>query len=138
MVTGHIRKRNSGGYQITIQLGNDPLTGERCRQSKTVHTTKKQAEALMRQMIQDIETGHVAAPSTKKLQDWITDWLDNYRPNIEETTRDGYQEKLNNYIIPGLGKIPLNTLQAKHIQKWVNDLSQRGLSLKQSATHLIS
>jgi len=130
MATGHIRKRNSGGYQITIELGNDPLTGKRRRQSKTVHTTKKQAEAIMRQMIQDIESGHVAAPSTRKLQDWITDWLDNYRPNIEETTRDGYQEKLDNYIIPGLGKIPLNTLQAEHIQKWVNDLSQRGLSPK--------
>jgi len=90
MASGHIRKRKSGGYQITIELGNDPLTGKRCRQDKTVHTTKKQAEVLMRQMIQDAESGNIITQSTRTLGDWMVDWLNNYRPNIEETTRDGY------------------------------------------------
>lgn len=60
----------------------------------------------------------------------MIDWLDNYRPNIEETTRNGYREKAKNHIIPTLGKIPLNALRAEHIQKWVNSLSQQGLSPK--------
>jgi len=37
---------------------------------------------------------------------------------------------LDNYIIPGLGKISLNALRAEHIQRWVNDLTQQGLSPK--------
>lgn len=134
MATGHIRRRFSEAgevaYQVVIDLGTDPITGQRNRKCKTVHGTKKQAEMLRRQMIQEIESGHITAPSTRKLQDWMIDWLDNYRPNIEETTRDGYKEKLDNYIIPGLGNISLNALRAEHIQKWVNSLSKRGLSAK--------
>lgn len=134
MATGSIRKRvTSGGkisYQITLETESDPVSGKRRRQFKTVHGTKKQAEAIMRRMIQEIESGGIAAPSAMTVGDWMVKWLGEFRPNIETTTREGYQEKIDNYIVPVLGKIPLKDLRTESIQCWVNGLSQRGLTAK--------
>ena len=133
MATGSIRKRvTSRGtrYQITIENEIDPVSGKRRRQYKTVHGTKKQAEAIMKRMIQDIESGGIAAPSTMTVEDWMSEWLKNFCPNIAQTTREGYQEKIDHYIVPVLGKIQLKDLKTESIQHWVNGLSQRGLTAK--------
>ena len=135
MATGHLtppRKNKDGStsYQIVIELERDPVTGKRTRQYKTVKGSKKQAEAALRKMLADLESGNILNATPMKLGDWMRMWLDNYLPNIEATTRDGYEEKVRNYIIPELGSISLKTLRADHIQIWVNDLHRRGLSPK--------
>lgn len=134
MVNGHIdpRKNKDGttSYQVVIELERDPVTGKRVRQYKTVKGTKKQAEAVLRKMQAACENGNVINATPLKVGDWMRQWLDNYLPNIEATTRDGYEEKLRNYILPGLGHIQLKMLRADHVQCWINDLSRRGLSPK--------
>ena len=134
MATGHIRKRIADdgkiSYQITVESERDPLSGHRNRQYKTVHGTQKRAEMIMRKMIQDIEPGGIVTLSTITVGDWVAVWLRDFRPNIEATTREGYQEKIDNYIVPSLGRIPLKDLRTETIQHWVNDLNQKGLSAK--------
>ena len=118
MATGHIRKRigtnGATSYQITAEADRDPLTGKRERRYKTIKGTKKQAEAELRKMISDLESGNTITMSAMKLSAWMDTWLTTYLPNIEETTRDGYQEKIENY----------------NIQQWILDLRKRGLSPK--------
>lgn len=134
MATGHIRRRiNKDGsisYQITAEGERDPLTGKRDRRYKTINGTKKEAEAMRRKMIADLENGGISAPSAMKLSDWMHQWLNTYLPNIEETTRAGYKEKIESYIIPELGGIQLKALKADNVQTWVNGLSKRGLAPK--------
>ena len=134
MATGHIRKRiDSTGktsYQITVEGDRDPVSGKRNRHYETVHGTKKQAEAIMRRMIQDMESGGLSVPSSMTVSSWVTEWLENFRPNIEATTRDGYQEKIKNYITPYFGRIPLKDLKTEYIQQWVNSLQAQGLTAK--------
>lgn len=134
MAAGHIdpRKNKDGSisYQLVVEVERDPLTGKRRRYYKTVRGTKKEANAALRKLITDCESGGVAAPSAMKIEDWMAQWLSLYLPNIEPTTRDSYEEKIRNYIIPGLGKIQLKSLKTENIQRWVNDLSTRGLSPK--------
>lgn len=134
MATGHLRKRvgknGAVSYQITVETDCNPLTGERERRWKTVRGTKKQAEAVMRRMIDELEQGNVATPSAMKVQDWMTLWVGTYLPNIEETTRVGYEEKIKNYIVPELGHIQLKALKPTNVQSWINGLNKRGLSPK--------
>lgn len=134
MATGHIRKRigknGAVSYQLTAEGERDPITGKRDRRFKTVNGTKKQAEVALRKMITDLEEGNITTLSSMKLADWIDQWLDIYLPNIEETTRVGYQEKVDTYIKPKLGHIPLKALKADNVQLWVNELNQRGLAPK--------
>ena len=134
MATGHLRRRTGKNgavsYQITVETDCNPLTGERERHWKTVRGTKKQAETVMRKMIDELEQGSVAAPSAMKVQDWMAMWVGTYLPNIEETTRVGYEEKIKNYIVPELGHIQLKALKPTNVQTWINGLNKRGLSPK--------
>lgn len=134
MATGHLRKRiNKNGsvsYQLTAEGERDPLTGKRERRYKTVTGTKKQAEAELRKMISDLETGNISAPSAIKLSNWMDTWLTTYLPNIELTTRDDYIGKIKLYIKSHLGHLPLNTIKNTNIQTWINTLAKSGLSPK--------
>lgn len=136
MATGHVRPRTTKNgkvkYQVIIESEKDPLTGKRTRTYKTVNGNKKQAEQLMRKMLDEVENGNMPQKSSAvKFKDWINRWVQEYLPNIEETTRAGYKEKIKTCIIPELGNIPLNALKTDHIQSWVNYLrEERELSPK--------
>ena len=129
MSTGHIRKRitqdGKASYQVIVESDKDPLTGKRQRQYRTVNGTKKEAEAVLDRMKAELDGGEaVLKPSALKLSDWLDEWLTLYLPNIEETTRAGYKDRINNKLIPYLGNIQLKSLKTAMIQRWVNTLSQ--------------
>lgn len=134
MATGHLRKRiNKNGsvsYQLTAEGERDPLTGKRERRYKTVNGTKKQAEAELRKMIADLESGNIITTSAMKLSDWMNIWLDTYLVDIAQTTKDDYESKINFHIKPTLGHLPLNAIKNQNIQTWVNGLQQKGLGAK--------
>ena len=126
MATGHIRKRvgknGAVSYQLIVESERDPLTGKRDRSYKTINGTKKQAEATLRKLIAEVENGGIVTASAVKLGDWLHEWLKLYLPNIESTTRVGYREKIDGYIISRLGDIKLKSLNTPTIQAWVNEL----------------
>ena len=134
MATGNIveRKRRNGGisYEITVEGERDLFTGKRNRVYKTVKGSRKEANAVMRQMMVDMDRGIAIRKLPKKISEWLDEWLELYLPNIEETTRIGYKTKINNYIKPALGDIYLQALRPQHVQKMVNDMIARGLSPK--------
>ena len=134
MATGHLRLRKSKtgevSYQLIVETDRDPMTGKRERYYHTVKGTKKQAEAALRKLITELENGGVINQSVLKLGDWMHQWLETYLPNIEDSTRTGYKEKIDGYIVSVLGNIPLKTLKNTHIQQWVNSLNARGLAPK--------
>ena len=134
MATGHIKPRKnldgSTSYQLVVEADRDPITGKRNRYYKTVKCGKRQAEAELRKMIAEIEGGGICTPTAMKLGDWMDTWLTTYLPNIEQTTRDGYREKIDNYIKPNLGHLPLKALSPRAIQDWINNLMKEGRSPK--------
>lgn len=133
MATGYIteRKRKKGiHYEITVEGEKDPETGKRSRIFKTVKGSKKEANAVMRQMINDLEKGIAVKKTNKTIADWLDEWLELYLPNVAETTRVGYKTKIRCYIKPAIGEILLQSLRANHVQKMVNDMIGRGLSPK--------
>lgn len=134
MITGHIEpretKKGDKRYQLVVELERDPLTGKRERKYKTVACTKKEAEVALRKMISDFEAGNIATPSTIKLASWMDTWLNTYLPNIEQSTRDDYASKINLYIRPVLGHLPLSVIKNNDIQILVNNLTKRDKSPK--------
>lgn len=134
MATGHIRKRTGKNgeisYQLVVEDERNPLTGKRERHYKTVSGAKKQAEATLRKMISDLESGEISTPSAMRLGDWLKHWLETYCGEIAVSTKASYEEKVNNYVIPALGHIPLKALKTDNVQMFINDLKKKGLSPK--------
>ena len=134
MATGNIReRRRTNGemsYEITVEGERDAFTGQRNRVYKTVRGSKKEANAIMRQMMADMDRGIAIRKCPKKISEWMDEWLELYIPNVEETTRVGYKTKVRNYIKPYLGDIYVQSLRTPHVQRMINDMIARGLSPK--------
>ena len=130
MATGNIReKKTKNGdvhYQITVEGGYDEVTGKRIRAYKNVSGSKREARAVMHRMITEMEQGLLTQKSNKKVGEWMDEWIANYLPNIEETTRKGYITKLRCYIKPAIGNIFLKALRTEHIQRMINDMNEKG------------
>ena len=126
MATGSIRqKKTQDGvhYQVVIDGGREPLTGKRLRVYKTVKGSKREANVVMHQMIAQMNQGITMQKRAKlNVGTWMDQWIALYLPNIEETTRIGYQSKIKCYIKPALGKVLLESLRADHVQTMVNDM----------------
>lgn len=136
MATGHIRRRTSKtgkvSYQVIVESEKDPITGKRQRQYKTVDGTKKEAESVMKRMINELENnGAIIKPSSMKLKDWLKEWMELYLPNIAETTRAGYNDRIKNKLVPYLGNTPLKDIKTSAIQEWITHLhKEEGLAPK--------
>ena len=132
--TGHIRKRTlkdgSSSYQIIIEGAPDPLTGKRERHYSKSRGTKKQAEIELHRLIAQYENGQIVTLSAAKLSTWLDEWLRLYSGNLAETTLVGYREKIRTCIVPYLGDIALNRLDAITVQEWINRLTANGASPK--------
>ena len=133
MATGNIveRKRKNGvSYEITVEGERDLYTGKRNRVFKTIKGSKKEANAVMHQLMADMDRGIAVRKSPKKIAEWLDEWLELYLPNVEETTRIGYKSKINCYLKPALGDIYVQSLRTDHVQKMVNNMVAKGLSAK--------
>ena len=134
MATGHIRKRvNSKGgvsYQVIVEGEADPINGHRDRHYETVRGTKKQAEARLRELITQFENGGIAKPTSIRLSDWLDQYITNFKPDIEATTKASYEEKAKNCVKPYIGQHQLKVLNASVMQGWINSLSKNGVSPK--------
>lgn len=54
---GHIRKRSKDSWTVVVELGRDPLTGNRRQTWRSVKGTKRDAQALPVQIISQRDSG---------------------------------------------------------------------------------
>lgn len=114
------------GYQVTVEGVRGPC-GERKRFSKTV-PTMKEAKETEREMLNQLASGGIQRTAPVTTASWMTTWLNVHKPNIEESTRAGYEEKIRNYIIPAMGHIPITQIDGTFVQSWVKNMDDRGLA----------
>ena len=129
-IVERIRKSGKRSFEITVEGERDPLTGRRNRAYKTVSCSEKEAKKIMRRMITDMEQNKIVKKNHKTVKEWMSEWINLYLPNVEETTRVGYKTKIRCYINPYIGDIQISSLRAEHVQKMVNGMLDKGLSPK--------
>ena len=122
--TGHIRKRGES-FQVVVER---PTTtpAQRRRSYKAGNGSKKQAEGVLRQLLQEIEGQSYIRPSKITVAEWIHQWLNLYIEGSRSvTTVEGYRNQIEKYIIPTLGDIFLQDLSPSMVQRWINDLREK-------------
>jgi integrase len=117
------RKNGKTSYQVVIELGRDPLTGERNRLSKT-YTTKKEAEYQRTKMLNELNHRTYIGESNTVLKTYMDEWLEVFvKPYISPSTYEKYLSQINNHIYPALGRLKLQNIIASDIQKLYNTLN---------------
>jgi integrase len=125
-MTGHIRQRSPGSFEIRYSLGADPATGRRRIATATVRGTRKDAEKELRRLLRALDTGEHVDPNRISVRDWLSSWLNAVRSEVAPKTHERYGEIVNHFLAPALGNLPLAKLAPVHIQEAYNGLATGG------------
>jgi integrase len=127
-MSGQIIRRGERRFLVRWFIGRDG-TGKRCYGSKTVHGTKKDAQAALREVMGNRDRGVVVESRRVSLGTYLDEWLEKAaRGRLRPRTLDDYKEKLNRYVRPRLGALRLDRVTPLEIQGLVTELEGQGLS----------
>jgi integrase len=116
-----IRKKD-GTWQYTIELGNDPKTGDRKRKSKGGFKTKKECQAALTKVMSDFNKGIYIEVSDMLVDVYLKKYLTSIKPNLTNKTYSTYLYLIEYHLIPNLGAIAAKDLKPLHIQDFYDKL----------------
>src|SRR5581483_12134718 len=109
-MAGHLRKRGKT-WQVIVSSGHDPVTGRRRQISRTVPGTKRDAEAVLAQLLVDVGRGrHLGADVT--MEELLDRWIAMAEADLSPTTVQVTRWYADCYIRPRLGPVRLRKLTA--------------------------
>ena len=112
-----IIKLKNGKYRVNVRRIVDGVKKDINR----IVVTSKEAKSLEAEFIQQCETNTLLADGNIKFKDYAQEWLDGLI-GIQETTREGYQYKLQN-VIPHLN-FKIKDIKNSHIKNALRLLSK--------------
>ena len=101
--------------------------------TRKVFYGKKQSEVIAKldEAANDLRHGMLAVGSTTTLQEYLENCLENvHKPTIRLSTYLNYRKLLNNYLVPGLGKVKLHKLTPQQVQVFYSQKMSDGLAPK--------
>lgn len=133
---GSIVQRGNS-ISIVVDLGRDPQTGKRQQKWFSGYKTKKAAEKDLPKILLKAQNGELVKSNSINVTDFFTEWLDNHskKNDLSPTTINGYENIINNHVIPYFGQRKLQDLKTYDIQKYFDDKFNSGLSAKTLTQH---
>ncbi len=111
-----IHRRSPGTWEVVVESGRDPKTGQRQRRTFTVRGTKKDAEREAAAHVSAVAGGTYVDPSKETVGEFLYRWLRDYvEPSLALRTRLRYREIVEGDLIPHLGNIAMQRLKPTHI-----------------------
>ena len=74
-MSGHVRRRSPGSWEIKFESGVDPATGKRKTAYRSFRGTKRQAEARLVEPLNEAACGTLIDYSRETLGAFLTRWL---------------------------------------------------------------
>jgi integrase len=122
---GHLEARGKDVWRAKVFLGRDDATGRQRYLTRTIHGTKRQAEAVVNQLIVEAGQGsHLEAGAT--VADLSQRWMALAGANLSPTTSHEYRRLLDRQILPSLGTRKVRTLRAADLDLFYATLQKRG------------
>lgn len=122
---GHIEKRERERGVVWRARYRAPTGQERSR----TFPRKVEAERFLASVETAIHRGDWVDPALgmTTIEDWAPRWLAAKR-RLKPKTRSGYQSLLRARLIPALGTVSLAKLERTHVEQWITDMQNEGLS----------
>jgi len=121
---GSVRKLD-GAWGYRIDLGADPATGRRRQASRQGFSTKREAEAALRELTSSMRDGVVTTRSMRTLGDFLDEWMELQRDRLRPTTWHSYAMAVTR-IKAGLGWSKLQAIAPLQLEHFYADLLASG------------
>ena len=128
---GQIIARGERTWLVRIFMGRDPEYGKRQYHNKTVHGTRKDAQAYLNQAQRDRDLGMFFEPSRMSLDQYLDKWIETAaKPKLRAKTHRDYEALLKRYVRPALGTHSVSKIEPLDIQALYTNMLERGLSAR--------
>ena len=119
---GTIKHRSDGRWEAQYIAGINPATGKYIRKSVYART-QAECRKKLSAAIAAVDNGTYTDPEKMTVRQWLSIWQETYCGHLAPRTRSMYAGFVNNRIIPALGAVKLDRLNAPTIQRFYNDLA---------------
>jgi len=124
-VRGHLEPRGSGTWRAKVFLGRD-ANGRQRYLTRTVHGTKREADAQLRQLI--LEAGLAHETSNATFSDLAAKWLELTSETLSPSTLREYRRLLAKIILPQFGSFKVRAIRPSDLDTFYASLRRRGVS----------
>lgn len=115
--SGQVTKRGERKWAVSVFVHRDPRTGKRIYQSKTIHGTKRDADAALREMLRRRDSGQLVLDSAETVAEYLSRWLSEAKAGtLSVTTLTGYRKVIDRYVVPHIGTRRLIALSPLDVQ----------------------
>jgi integrase len=123
---GNITRRGKSSWRLKYDVGTG---SERQIAYVTVRGTKKPVEAELAKRLTELVEGRYVARSVETLEAYVRHWLINIAPaKSGPSSLAQYETMIRNHVLPALGTIELQRLDAAAIDRLYTLCRKRGLS----------
>ncbi|WP_339212472.1 tyrosine-type recombinase/integrase [Solibacillus sp. FSL W8-0372] len=116
-------KKRGNTDQYVVYIGRDPFTGKRKQKTKGGFKRKKDAQAALNKVLQEIDAQGYVEPSKEIFASFIESWFkSHFEKRIKETTASNAQSLINKHLIrenPFANK-PLSKITTEDIDAFYN------------------
>lgn len=110
-MAGSIEKRGENTYRLIVSGGKN-LDGSRCRKTKTIHGTRKDAEIALAEFITEINRGMVPEGKSITFEEFFYIWKEKYgSKELAPKTYSRYLSMLRTRILPYLSSFTLDKIK---------------------------
>lgn len=112
---GHVAKKGNRYYAVVYE-GLDPISGKEIRKWHPAGTCRDEAEALARQLADEIGRTNGSTRTLTFGAYLLQQWLPGKANTLAESTWHSYRRKIERHILPTLGKVPIRRLKVTHLE----------------------
>lgn len=110
-------------WEARCTVGYDPGTGKQIQKTFTGKTQREVAHKMKETSVRVDNGTYIQTPKIT-MKEWLEIWAKDYLGGIKESTAYLYGRNIEQYIVPQLGAIKLEALNAHTIQGFYNNLLQ--------------
>ncbi|MCT2587917.1 site-specific integrase [Actinophytocola gossypii] len=118
--------RSHGRWSYAVDLA--PVEGKRKTRRRGGFATKQEARAALAKILEYEHTGLVI-DDRQTVGDYLTDWMRTKTLTLKPTTIANYQRYIAQDLLPSLGHLRLETLNHRHVMRFVHDQITAGRGL---------
>jgi integrase len=124
---GHYVKRGDR-WHVTVDIGTDPVSKKRRRAAGTTEpgATRKDAELLAAEIMLR-HRARKPVTRAKTVGAMIEAWYVHIAADLSPTTRQGYRSKIETYLLPAFGDLPVGKLTSERIDTFYRGLRRGGV-----------
>lgn len=127
---GQLIERGKNRWLVRVFLGRDK-SGKRRYLNRTIHGSKKVAQATLTKLLREKDTGALVEPSRTTVGEYLDHWLEAaVKPRVSPRTYADYTGLITRYIEPELGSRRLSAVSPIEIQSFYGKLLNKGLSAR--------